>query len=143
MSRPTFLMLLAFLFSFGVSAAVAQTYAAYRTLNSSLHVTGSNSPTDSENNWDKPLLPTVASGFGSTNPPIAGMGWNGGRFTVGTGPTGIGVIDWPWLQAAAPTGCSAVDETSHTAFAAVPSVSALTIYGSVTAGDVVSFGCNP
>jgi hypothetical protein len=82
--------------------------------------------------------PTIASGFG-TSPSIVGTS-NAGRITVGSGGASSGVVNFETAYTNPPL-CVAQDETTSSAMRATASTTQLTITGTMTAADKLTYIC--
>lgn len=81
---------------------------------------------------------TIASGFG-TSPSILGSD-TAGRVTVGTGGAASGIITFTGSFSVAPS-CWANDETTSQLMRATATTTTLTITGTMTGADKVTYGC--
>jgi hypothetical protein len=82
--------------------------------------------------------PAIASGFG-TSSSIVGTS-NAGRITVGSGGATSGVVNFETTYTNPPL-CVAQDETTSSAMRAAASTTQLTITGTMTAADKLTYIC--
>jgi hypothetical protein len=82
---------------------------------------------------------TITSGFGGASFVVGSS--TAGRVTVGAGGASSGVLSFTTSYAVNPPSCFVQDETTSNLMRATPSLTTLTITGTMVAGDKVNYWC--